>query len=379
MLKQQHLPSLDGLRGLAVLMVIAHNVQMFDPVPPGWTNQAIQMLFNFGWMGVQLFFVLSGFLITGILLDSRDEPHQWRNFMARRVLRIFPLYYGTLLVLFVVLPWLGWQPEAYRQDVKDQLWEWLYLENWSIALGNESTLPHFWSLAVEEQFYLVWPLVLIWQRSSRQVLVISLLLAGASLVVRLYMVGVGMSAEAIYVTTPSRMDALSLGAAAACLLRDPTLAPWLRQHHTRWLRGVLALTCVAFLLTHGFPRISPLGQTIGYFTLSVLFSAMIMSAVLGDSAGSSHRWHEVLKLSALASVGRYSYGMYIIHKPLHDTFSHPAMRRLGIQTAGSFTWAGLHVAATMLISYVAALLSYHLLEVHFLKLKRHFISERAPA
>lgn len=372
MLKQQHLPSLDGLRGLAVLMVIAHNVQMFDPAPSGWMNQAILLLFDFGWMGVQLFFVLSGFLITGILLDSRDEPHQWRNFMARRVLRIFPLYYGTLLVLFLVLPWLGWQPEAYRQDVKNQLWEWLYLENWSIAIGNESQLPHFWSLAVEEQFYLLWPLVLIWQRSSRHVLVTSLMLAGVSVLSRFLMVGAGVDAEAIYVTTPSRMDALSLGAAAACLLRDPALAPWLREHHTRWLRAVLVLTCLAFLVTHGFPRLSPLGQTIGYFSLSVLFSALIMSTALGDSTGASHRWHGILKLSMLASVGRYSYGMYIIHKPLHDAFSHPAVRRLGIHTAGSLTWAGLHIAATMVISYLAALLSYHLFEVHFLKLKRHF-------
>ncbi len=110
MTRPSHLLSLDGIRGLAILMVIAHNVQLLDlPVMHGAVAVA-QFVLNIGWVGVQLFFVLSGFLITGILLDSVGQPHGLRNFIARRALRIFPLYYGALLLIFVLLPMLGAQP-----------------------------------------------------------------------------------------------------------------------------------------------------------------------------------------------------------------------------------------------------------------------------
>lgn len=370
---RQHLPALDGLRGIAVLMVIAHNVQMFEPAPPGQLNQFYMYLFNFGWMGVQLFFVLSGFLITGILLDTRDEPHRWRNFAARRVLRIFPLYYGTLLLLFVILPWLGWQPSIYQQEAPHQIWHWLYLSNWAEALGlsGDIYLPHFWSLAVEEQFYLLWPLVLLWCRTPRQVLAASLVLAALSGLSRVLAWHMGLDPHAVYVMTPCRMNALTLGAAAACAIRDPVWQVWLRRHHAQWMFFVVAWTAGIFLLTHGFPRNSFLGQTLGFGTLAVLFAALVLSAALNDTADRPRTslWH----LRPLASAGQYSYGMYVIHKPLHDLFSRPVLAWFGIHTSGSAPWAALHVAGSMVAAYGAAMLSYHLFEVRFLRLKRYFV------
>src|SRR5262249_17527292 len=110
------------------------------------------------WVGVNVFFVLSGFLITGILLDTKHEPHYFKFFYMRRVLRIFPLYYGTLIAIFFVLPALKMAPFI---SASQQFWYWTYLGNWGKGRNlNVGSLGYFWSLGVEEQFYLVWPLVI---------------------------------------------------------------------------------------------------------------------------------------------------------------------------------------------------------------------------
>ena len=151
-----HLSGLDGLRGLAIALVLVHSLTMFvHPVSAG--GQLYHAALAFGWSGVQLFFVLSGFLITGILLDTRPTPHYFRNFYIRRALRIFPLYYVTLAVAFIVLPALDRMPQVYAGDYPHQAFLWLYLSNWRHDIGGG--FSHYWSLALEEQFYLVWPLV----------------------------------------------------------------------------------------------------------------------------------------------------------------------------------------------------------------------------
>src|SRR5215831_6669698 len=96
---QKHIPQLDAVRGVAILLVLAHNLY-------GFTSPRLSYLTTYGWMGVDLFFVLSGFLITGILLDSKPAKTYFRNFYARRCLRIWPLYYSVLLVMFLAVPWL---------------------------------------------------------------------------------------------------------------------------------------------------------------------------------------------------------------------------------------------------------------------------------
>ncbi|HZJ61945.1 MAG TPA: acyltransferase [Kofleriaceae bacterium] len=152
-------PALDGVRGLAILLVLAHNLSPFES-----TRRLIDLsaglTFDFGWVGVQLFFVLSGYLISGILLDTRGAPGYYRAFFGRRVLRIFPLYYGVLFLCLVLLPVLGLAPDALLADRRHSVWLWTYLINWAEPLGAAiAVFPHFWSLAVEEQFYLVWPFV----------------------------------------------------------------------------------------------------------------------------------------------------------------------------------------------------------------------------
>src|SRR5207248_1231599 len=150
---QQKIPQLDGIRGVAILVVILHNSGRFP------------RLFANGWMGVDLFFVLSGFLITGILLDTKESESYFKNFYARRCLRIWPLYYSLLLFMFVLVPLLR-PSEAHIIFEKSSPW-WaypLFLQNFLIPISTNAAGPLAitWSLAIEEQFYLVWAVVVLY-------------------------------------------------------------------------------------------------------------------------------------------------------------------------------------------------------------------------
>ena len=186
-----HFLPLDGLRGLAILLVMLYHFclphRSFHGREPGVLLQFAQG----GWMGVDLFFVLSGFLITGILLETRHQPHYFRNFLGRRFLRIWPLYYLSLLVLLVLIPMALSQASPELQGMRDkQAWFWLYAANWLFASEGGFTQTsggYFWSLAVEEQFYLLWPF-LVYALSERSLLRVSMALLALSLVARVVLV-----------------------------------------------------------------------------------------------------------------------------------------------------------------------------------------------
>ena len=160
--RRTYFPGLDGLRGIAVLLVVAvHFFPQFKM--SNWAESWLAKIPENGWTGVDLFFVLSGFLITGILIDASDKPHRFRNFYMRRVLRIFPLYLGVLVVVLWLIPDVtGLElPPIIRTN---QAWLWFHLSNVKMVLENDYifntgwvNLAHLWTLAVEEHFYLVWP------------------------------------------------------------------------------------------------------------------------------------------------------------------------------------------------------------------------------
>jgi peptidoglycan/LPS O-acetylase OafA/YrhL len=159
------MPSLDGLRGLAIGGVLASHFLDRWPLSTG-ADRAFLAVVGLGWSGVDLFFVLSGLLITGILVDTLGAPRWWRSFLARRTLRIFPLYYLALAIFWVAGPAAGLiDPWTLRRW---GWWYWSYLGNWAFAAGQTiPSLTHLWSLAVEEQFYLFWPL-LVWLARGRR-------------------------------------------------------------------------------------------------------------------------------------------------------------------------------------------------------------------
>jgi peptidoglycan/LPS O-acetylase OafA/YrhL len=175
--------ALDGVRGLAVLVVIVHNAAWVTGESRHFLTKLFGAAAAAGWVGVQLFFVLSGFLITGILLETRDRAGYFRSFYLRRTLRIFPLYYALVAVtVFVVAPLST--DAVWASQVYERQWAyWLYVSNWVSPFGHGiSGFSHLWSLAVEEQFYLVWPLM-VWWLGARGLtrLAILMMLAGQSL------------------------------------------------------------------------------------------------------------------------------------------------------------------------------------------------------
>ena len=158
--KPKHLYALDGVRGIAILLVLFCHF-FFISTPSNLYEFVLQKLGDYGNLGVDLFFVLSGFLITGILMDTKGKENYFKNFIIRRSLRIFPLYYFVLIIIFLIMPLFSiFNGPLMDRVLEGEVYAWTYTYNFFIA-EKQSWPPfigHFWSLAVEEQFYLVWPL-----------------------------------------------------------------------------------------------------------------------------------------------------------------------------------------------------------------------------
>ncbi|MCA9224377.1 MAG: acyltransferase, partial [Planctomycetales bacterium] len=219
-----HLPALDAIRGLAILLVTLYRFRL-GPDDGMWFEHVYTHVLSLGERGVDLFFVLSGFLITGILFDSKSDRHYFRNFYMRRSLRIFPLYYGVLLGCFVILP-IVW-PANIQYPFADarelQNWLWLYGVNMRVGWHNDwcfGSFNHFWSLAVEEHFYLIWPLAIfvLSRRSAMNVCVVFGIFALVARIAWLVLGGNGLAPE---VFTPFQFDALLIGAWLALAARGP--------------------------------------------------------------------------------------------------------------------------------------------------------------
>ena len=363
-------PTLDGIRGLAILMVVLHNFSVVDdPVMPGVAGHLLFASITGGWAGVTLFFVLSGFLITGILLDTQHEPGHFRRFYMRRTLRIAPLYYAVLLVAFVVLPLLGAAPAPVLADQPQQFWLWTYLSNWVEPFGlADHTFPHFWSLAVEEQFYLLWPL-LTWRRSPQTVLYWGLALAVLAPAVRIALLLNGGTPAMAYVWSPCRMDALALGGCAAAALRMPGLAAAVMARRRQLLAAAAAVFVVCVLGFRGLPRTSFGMQTLGYSMLAVSFSVLVLALACTDLAGDVQPGLRFWRSAPLRVLARYSYGLYIIHKPLADAVGEPLMHSLGPAMLRSTAANAAYFVVGLAASLALAALSYHLFEQRFLALK----------
>ena len=221
-------PVLDGIRGIAVLLVMIFHfwIVAFSGGNLLW-ERIYDDVAGMGWIGVDLFFVLSGFLITGILYDSRDSLHYFRVFYGRRTVRIFPLYYAALAIFFLVGPFV--LARVYRPALADmqsgaivKLFAWTYLLNWYEGFKGWGAvahpLQHFWSLSVEEQFYLIWPfLILKLERRRMMGVCIGLMMLALTLRAALYWLHFPFAA---YTWTICRADSLAIGALVALAARN---------------------------------------------------------------------------------------------------------------------------------------------------------------
>ncbi len=361
------MPALDGIRGLAILMVLAHNFNLLDNTQ-GAAAKATELILNFGWVGVQLFFVLSGFLITNILLNTKDSANYFRSFFGRRAVRIFPLYYLSLALGFLVYPLVTGQ---HLSGSENQVWLWSYLSNWAAPMGHEVGLyPHMWSLAVEEQFYLVWP-VIVYVLSKRGLMRFCLGLTAVALATRIGIRMLDLPVEAAYQFTICRIDAIALGALAALGLRNANILELLSERRTQVRILLLVATVVTFVATKGAPRVGLLSQTFGYTVFAIIGAIFVLD--IANSSTEKGDWlARALCWAPLRKMGTYSYAAYVIHKPLHQLLGLPLMSNMQQGQPASVAVAlGYFIVSSALVFFLA-FVSFHVFEKHFLQLKRHF-------
>lgn len=349
-----HIIALDGIRGLAILAVLVGHiaVSVSARLPEGWAIATIRL----GLWGVDVFFVLSGFLITAILLDTVGSPGYYSRFLSRRMLRIAPLYAVFLALIFLVFPALNWT------NAPDH---WASICFWfSNLLSDRGALQpltnHLWSLAVEEQFYFLWPFAILFI-PVRRVGLAALAIAAGSLALRLVAWHQGRWEETLHRFTPMTLDPIALG----CWLA------WFNQRHPdRFARLARIAPFVAAgsflaLLGLGLSRVSFLSLiAFGRLPAGLLGAALVVIAKCG-------LWHPVLTGRFLVYCGRRCYGLYLLHVIPLMGVAWWLKDRVG-------SWALVFESAAMLgASFLLAEISWRCLEGPAQTLKR-FLPYHSP-
>jgi len=372
------IPALDGLRGIAIILVMQHHFTYYRPTTG--IGGMITSVLVFGWAGVDLFFVLSGFLITGILLDTRDSGRYFTTFYARRTLRIFPLYYLILFIAFVVLPYFpALNSVLIAQDESVEMppqWPyWLYLTNFSIAdRGWVHWVDVGWSLAIEEHFYLVWPLV-IWLCPPRLVAWLCTAIFVAEVFARAFARASDVDVLRIYVVTWYRLDGFVIGALLAVALRRGIMPALNRLVPAVVIVGVAGLIAVTILGGHTWWWNRRM-QQFGYSLIAVLAGAMLVSAI---SRPADSLWPRMLSAGWLRAFGKYSYCLYLIHLPVMRVVRayvfNPAEHEAIAPWVGQVLFYPLAAAP----GFALAWLSWRWFEAPILRLKARFPYSRASA
>ncbi len=332
-----------------------------------WLNR----LASTGWIGVDLFFVLSGFLITRILWRTRDRAGYYRNFYVRRFLRIVPPYYLVLTVVFVLLPIHGSRPKLVAARAHWPFYV-LYLANVILASHGWQlfALDITWSLSVEEQFYLVWPFIVRRATPRRAVALCAALALGALLLRLIALRGLHLGWMWTYMLPVFRADSFAVGALIAILSEEGLLDRARGRRLSRLLLAAVGPLVGALVVSGYFPRNSALVNTLGYSLLALLAGALVMGALHPGRVNRTifgARW--------LRYVGKVSYGMYLYH-PICLMVTATALAALSHRLADaaerSVPGSAAFLVGTVLVTIAAASVSYALLERPLLGLKRHF-------
>lgn len=347
MTKLNYYKELDGVRAVAALLVML--LHFFN----GNTgNSFIALLckkvFLIGEVGVTLFFVLSGFLITRILLVSKHEKNYFSYFYIRRTLRIFPLYYLFLIIYYLLMPFL------IPINSDGGIYYWFYLQDLAITFQWITNGPiYFWSLAVEEHFYLFWPLI-IWYFKNKQIVFIVFAILLLAFFVRLWLLFIHK--EPFYFTF-SRIDELSIGALLAIQEAEKK---WTIKSKNKFL---LIFVCITIPFIVLFTKFSGLANPV-IQVVKFIFMAFASYGLIGYiiNANKDNLLKKILKSKPFLFTGKISYGLYVYHSLCFTIMDkYFPINSLGLRFLISFSFC-----------FIIASLSYYLFERFFLKLKLSF-------
>lgn len=357
--RSDYFPALDGLRGIAIFAVI-----LYHNFP--------QSKFYFGWLGVDLFFVLSGFLITSILLKSlsTDSTKKYfKNFYIRRALRIFPLYYFFLVIFLFILPSLNILNSEVEEYREDKWWYIFYLQNWLFTNdfpAKSNCLNHFWSLAVEEQFYILWPLtIFLIKKTGRLLLFLSTILLLIFLI-RCYLWYIqipGFNYTNFFTFT--RIDGICVGSFVALITNQNK--EFLTIYRPIIITGLAVLNFTFFFFNTSGSL--PFLAFIGYITFAAVFGVLVYELSHGNNS-----WlKNIFSFKPLRFIGKISYGLYMFHWPIHYFLNIPFSLFISkIFNFDSPINALFSSIATTLLAIAISSMSYYYFESYFLKLKNKF-------
>jgi peptidoglycan/LPS O-acetylase OafA/YrhL len=339
-----YIPELQGLRGLAVLAVVIYHCH---PLLAGTPLYSASL---WGWAGVNLFFVLSGFLITSILLEARTKPHYFRNFYGRRALRIWPVYVLVLVIVYLNAPWfIG---PTVLQAVKAAPWlAYIFFVQNLFHLALPPAISPTWSLAIEEQYYFLWaPLVRFFRRPWMLATVLTMALIGSPLLRLRHHDWLTPTHTLIH------LDGIALGSLLALGLYTLPLArrTWLWIGLTALTLGIVAAATIAG------------GTAFLDSALAAAFAGAVLAAIA--STGARNPLNATLRRGPLAFYGRISYGLYMIHIMTFIYFGWVDMKLGQYGTAGNLATVAFRLATSTAVATVL----WYAFESQILKLKRYF-------
>ncbi len=365
----RHNAALDGIRGMAIVFVLLRHLINVNASTNTPVYNFARGLHDSLFCGVDIFFALSGFLITRILINTVSDPHYFRSFYARRSLRIFPLYYGVLLALLACTPLLHihWAGQQWRLlTYSNRLFESRHA-SWTFYFNERVSLVNFWSLHIEEQFYMLWPLFVFFIRSPRRLLTFASGTSVVAFLLRIWMQAHGFSQPFIYTSLLSRMDGLLIGACLAIALQ------------TRFQQAVMKLATPVFFTAAALFAIDfsmqewPSTSGITWlFPLEFTLLAIASSGLIAMCLKPRTRAANVFSNPALRFFGKYSYGLYVFHSIL-PCFGFAAVRSYLLDHIHPAIAANmLNTALELSLTVCLSILSFYCFESPFLKLKRFF-------
>jgi peptidoglycan/LPS O-acetylase OafA/YrhL len=358
--KNDKIKSLDGLRGLAIILVLLFHNFLFLKIA------------NIGWIGVDLFFALSGFLITRILLNTKANPHYYKNFFIRRMLRIFPLYY-VISISCILFGYFIYAP-LITPITTNAAYYLTYTQNILFTLNNDfvpkTIINHFWSLCVEEHFYLIWPFI-IYYLSPKKILIVSSILIILSKVISVCMVAYDLTYVPVYVFSLTRFDSLLSGSliAVICLHWKYILEKYL-------IRSIISISFImlvfygyTFIKHNGsFAALNPENAIMDSYSLIILLNSLLFSCMIAFALY-DNKFSRFVSNKIFTQLGKYSYGIYVYHLPIYLLLG-PILKDIISTTVHSKTIGS--ISSSFILTALActvSIISYNLFEKKFMALK----------